>query len=180
MPQSPTMNKIGPVWSFLQFLWSMKRIIAIISMLTALVYLMASETLEQRRTMLADFNKSEAIIADFEAAFKASGDRAFGGSSRDGRSMTVELAENLYTATQTLRSELATLSAPNSGIQVARDSYVKSLTNLQGKLNLFEVGAEGTISVLEALDEIERPAANFRKETSSYQNSVLRSLWAAF
>ena len=158
----------------------MKKIIAIISMLVTLVYLMASETLEQRRTMLADFNISEATIADFESNLKVRGDSAFSGSSRDGRSMTAELATDLYTATQSLRSELATLSAPNSDIELARDAYVKSLTNLQGKLNLFEVGAEGTISVLEALTAIERPAAIFREESSSYQRSVLRSLWAAF
>lgn len=128
MQQSTAMNKLGPIWTFLQFLWSIKRIIAILSMLTALVYLMASETLEQRRTMLAEFNKSNSVITEFEAVLKSSGDSVFSGPSRDGRSISEELAALLYTATQNLRSELATLSAPNGTIDAARDAYVNSLT----------------------------------------------------
>lgn len=180
MQQSTAMSKFGPIWTFIQFLWSIKRIIAIFSMLLTLVYLMAAETLEQRRTMLADFNIAEANIASLEKSLKVSGDSAFGNSSRDGRSITVEIAADLYRATQDLRSGLATLSAPNNRIVATRDAYVASLTKLQGQLNLFEVGEEGTISVLEALHAVEIPAANFRKSASSYQNSVLRSLWAAF
>lgn len=180
MQQSTTMAKLGPVWAVIQFLWSIKRIVAIVSMLTALVYLLASETLEQRRTMLAEFAKADSIVADLEADFKALGDEAFSGPSRDGRSVTPDLGSRLYKATQALRSELASLSPPTNAIEHALIRYTASLSDLQGSLNLFEPGAEGTISVLRALDAVEEPAADYRLAATKYERSVWRSFWAAF
>lgn len=149
-------------------------------MLVALVYLLASETLEQRRTMLVEFAKTDAIVAELEADLKALGDEAFSGPSRDGRSVSPDLASRVYEATQALRSELASLSPPTNAIENALISYTARLSDLQGSLNLFEPGAEGTISVLLALDAIEKPAAEYRIAVTKYERSVWRSFWAAF
>lgn len=180
MQKSSPMNKLGPIWTGIQFVWSIRRIIAIISMLTALVYLLASETLEQRRTMLASFSASDKVIAELEANLKIQGDAAFSGPSRDGRSITVEQARQLYASVQLLRSELAALSSPTSKIERAVLQYTTALSSLQGALNLFEEGEAGTISVLEALSAIDVPASNYRVAAAKYESSVWRSFWAAF
>lgn len=174
------MNKLGPIWTGIQFVWSIRRIIAIISMLTALVYLLASETLEQRRTMLAAFSANDAQVASLETDLKVHGDAVFSGPSRDGRSITVEQARQLYVTVQLLRSELASLSSPTGKIERAVRLYTTSLSSLQGALNLFEEGEAGTISVLEALAAVEAPASSYRAAAASYENSVWRSFWAAF
>lgn len=180
MQQSSPMNKLGPIWTIIQFLWSIRRIIAIISMLTALVYLLASETLEQRRTMMVAFSASDARIASHEAGLKVSGDAVFSGPSKDGRSISLEQAQTLYAQVQSLRSELASLSAPTEEIERAVVLYTASLSSVQGAINLFEVGEDGTVSVLEALASIEAPASMYRAAASGYKNSVWRSFWAAF
>lgn len=111
---------------------------------------------------------------------KIQGDAAFSGPSRDGRSITVEQARQLYASVQLLRSELAALSSPTSKIERAVLQYTTALSSLQGALNLFEEGEAGTISVLEALSAIDVPASNYRVAAAKYESSVWRSFWAAF
>lgn len=152
-------------------------------MLTTLLYLFSAETLQQRRTMLSEFNVAAASIATLEDTFGSAGNDALGATGRDGRSMTIQQVSTLYDSTEALRSMLATLSAPNNAIDAARNEYVGSLTNLLGQINLFEPGADGTINVAEALAAIDAangPAVNYHQAAEAFQNSVWVSIRAAF
>ncbi len=180
MQQSSPMSKLGPVWTVFQFLWNIRKIVTIILLVLTLVYLFFAETLQQRRFMLTQFSEAQAVITDLEAEMKRLGDEAFSGPSRDGRSITSIQAHELYAGVQDLRSELATLAPPNAALEIARNSYVNSLTVLLGRLNLFEEGEDSTVSILRALEGIEVPAANYREAAKRYQNSVWRNFWAAF
>lgn len=180
MQQSSTMNKQGPVWTILLFLWNIRKIVSIILMAITLVYLFFSETLEQRRFMLVEFGEEHSLVTMNEAALKILGDEVFRGPSQDGRPITSEQASGLYSGIQRLHSNLATLSPPNQAVEDARDRYARSLTKVLGALNLFEEEADGTSSVLKALQAIEIPAAKYRNAVKRYQNSVWRSFWAAF
>jgi len=81
---------------------------------------------------------------------------------------------------QILRSNLAAMSPPNRKIENTSNLYIGSLTALQGSLNLFEVGDEGTIAVLNALSGVESPATYYGLAVKEYQTSVIRSFLAAF
>lgn len=152
----------------------------IVLMAITLVYLFFAETLEHRRHMLAEFAKAQIVVTGYEAALKLLGDDAFSGPSRTGHSVTSDQVQSLYDGVQILQSKLATLAPPNSEIEMARDTYVRSLTTLLGRLNLFTESADGTIGVLEALVAIENPAKQYRIAASNYQNSVWISFRAAF
>lgn len=149
-------------------------------MFLTLVYLFFGETLEQRRSMLTEFNKSQLTIVNAETALKSLGDAAFRGPSRDGRSITAEQAEKLYSGVQNLRSNLAAMSPPNRSIENTSNLYIGSLTTLQGSLNLFEEGEEGTLAVLDALAGVEIPATYYGLAVKDYQTSVITSFLAAF
>ena len=179
MQQSQMMSKIGPVRTFVQFVWALRRIVAVILLALTLIYLLFSETLEQRRFMLGEFSKAQEEISALEAAVKKQGDAVFREPSRSGRSVSSLHAENLYRSAQALHSALLAMSPPNRTIEATRNEYARSVAKLLGTINLFEEGEEGTISVLQALVEIEIPAANFREAAEKYQNSVWVSFWAA-
>lgn len=177
-----TMNSL-----FLRILWgiwsirkAIIHVIAIVSMLTTILYLMYGETLEQRRVMLEQFTKDQVAVSRAEASFKDAGDAAFKGPSQNGRSITDADARLLTQATRSLRSALLSSTTPNGAIQKARIEYTDSLATLQGKLNLFTPGSNGTIAVLRALNAVEKPAADYHDAARSYQNSVWVSFWAAF
>jgi hypothetical protein len=180
MQQSVSMNKRGSIWTFVLFLWNIRRVVSIILLALTLVYLFFSETLEQRRSMLSEFNQTQKTITAHETALKVLGDTVFSGPSRDGRSITTRQSVELYIGVQGLRSQLTAMTPPNADIEYDRDEYIRTLTFLQGRLNLFEEGAEGTTSVLEALDRIEIPAKRYSSAVKRYQSSVFRSLLAAF
>ena len=180
MQQSATMNKLGPLWTIALFFWNIRKVVSIILLVLTLVYLFFNETLEQRRFMLTEFSETQKTITKHEIALKIIGDTVFSGPSRDGRSITTEHATQLYVGVQSLRSQLSALSPPNDDIEKTKDHYVRSLANLQGRINLFDEGEEGTNDVLEAMVGIEVPATNYGIAVKKYQNSVWRSFWAAF
>ncbi|GAA6198701.1 hypothetical protein NBRC116598_41460 [Pseudophaeobacter arcticus] len=180
MQQSMEMNKLGPLWTFYRFVVAIRHIILIVSLGATVIYLLASETLEQRRYMLAEFGKAQAALAKPEAKFGKAGEVIFAGPSQDGRSISGTSAAALQEAARVLRAELLSAPAPNRDIELARHQYAGALADLLGKLNLFEPGADGTISVLTALEAVEAPAAAYHAAAEQYQTSVWTSFWAAF
>lgn len=181
MQQSATTGSgINFIWNLLQLFWTFRRVISIIAMAMTVMYLLFGELLEQRRFMLQEFATAHQRVVEAEAKLKIAGDAVFRGPSRDGRSITYEGAEALYKSVQTLRSLLAGLTAPTYDIETATKSYLERLTTLQGKLNLFEEGKDGTTSVLEALEELEGPSAEFHSQAEGYQTSTWRTLLSAF
>lgn len=180
MQQSMGMDKAGPFWTFVRFVVAIRHILLIVSLGATVAFLLASETLEQRRTMLADFGKAQIELAKLEAEFGKAGGAAFTGPSQDESSITVPDAVALQDAARALRSGLLSAPAPNVKVDLARQRYAGELADLLGTLNLFEPGADGTIAVLTALEAIEGPAALYHDAAEQYQTSVWTSFWAAF
>ncbi|WP_354545959.1 hypothetical protein [Roseovarius sp. MBR-78] len=174
------MNKPGLFWTVVRFVVAIRHIILIVSLGATVLYLLASETLEQRRYMLEQFDKSQAALAKLEAEFGRAGSAVFAGPSKTGRSMTESEAKALQDAARSLRAGLLSAPAPNGDIEQTRQRYAGALSDLLGKLNLFETGEDGTIAVLTALEAVELPAAQYHVVAEQYQTSAWTSFWAAF
>jgi hypothetical protein len=154
--------------------------ISIVLLLGTFVGYMTSEMVEHRRVMLKDFTSAVSSIGVAEAAFREAGELAFQGPSRTGSSVTPEQVRSLGEAALALRSALLKSIAPNGAIQETRDAYVLSLTDLQGRLNLFGPGVEGTEAVLEGLVLVQPYADAYHEAATDFQTSVWTSFWAAF
>lgn len=179
MQQSSTMDKLGPVGTIIRWVWTFRKLISIVALALSLLYLLMGETLHHRRSMLADFSSSIEDISIYEQALKTSGDRAFQDPSRTGESIETSVVKTLYSDVQKLRSRVTALTAPNNRIRKAQIEYLNSLSELQGVLNLFEPGEDGTVAVLTALNDIEMPASQFNNEAVIFKKSVWRSFFAA-
>lgn len=180
MQASATMTRLGPVLTFVRFIWAVKGLISIVLLIGMFVGYITSEMIEHRRTMLKDFNSALSTIGAAEATFREAGELAFKGPSRIGESVTVEQVRSLEEAVLGLRAALLESLTPNGAIEQARDAYVRSLTDLQGRLNLFTPGVEGTEAVLEGLVLVQPPADAYHEAATSFQTSVWTSFWAAF
>ena len=179
--QTQSMNRLSTwIVDGVRFIYAIKHIIAIVSLSVALVYLLAAETLHQRRAMVASFETAQQAVTGAEAQLRAAGDAAFRNPSRTGASITKGEVDALMLAVQGLRSTLGAAPAPNSAIQSSRAAYVNSLTDLPGKLNLFAPGPDGTISVLTALDGIGVHADQYHATSSKFLTSTFNSFLAAF
>jgi hypothetical protein len=175
-----TMTRFGPVWTFVRFVWAIKGLISIVLLIGTFVGYMTSEMIEHRRAMLKDFSSALASIGTAEATFREAGELAFRGPSRTGESITLAQVRALEEAALALRSALLKSMTPNGAIQQARDAYVRSLTDLQGRLNLFAPGVEGTEAVLEGLVLVQPSADAYHEAATEFQTSVWTSFWAAF
>lgn len=180
MQQSLGINRLGPVWTFFRFVWTIRNVVSIVLLLCTVLYLLFSETLTQRRLMLEQFGQAQSELAKKETAFASAGAAVFAGPSQDGRSVTPEQAEALAVAGRALRAELMSSYAPNQRIEQAKYAYARAVADVLGKLNLFVPGGDGTVSVLTALNELEGPAASYHSAAKSYQSSVWVSFIAAF
>lgn len=179
--QTQSMNKVTTwVVDRARFIYAIKHIIAIVSLSVALVYLLAAETLQQRRAMVASFEAAQRVVTDAEAVLRAAGDAAFRSPSRSGALITQAEVDALMTAVQGLRSALGAAPAPNSAIETSRAGYANSLTDLQGKLNLFVPGPDGTIEVLTALDGLGVHADRYHADSAKFLTSTFNSFLAAF
>lgn len=175
-----TMARIGPFWTFVRFIWAFKSLISIVLLIGTFLGYMTSEMIEHRRTMLKEFNTALETVGDAEAVFRESGEIAFKGPSRTGESVTAEQARSLAEAVLALRDALLETLTPNGAIEQTRDTYVRSLTELQGRLNLFAPGVKGTEAVLEGLVLVQPSADAFHEAATDFQTSVWTSFWAAF
>ena len=175
-----TMNRLGPVWTFVRFIWAIKGLISIVLLIGTFLGYMTSEMIEHRRSMLKEFSTAVSSIGVAEAEFRKSGESAFRGPSRTGESVTFEQVRSLEETVLALRSALLKSMTPNGAIQQARDAYVRSLTDLQGRLNLFTPGVEGTEAVLEGLVLVQPSADAYHEAATEFQTSVWTSFWAAF
>ncbi|WP_170428129.1 hypothetical protein [Ruegeria arenilitoris] len=182
MQQSVGMDKLGPVVTVVRFVWAIRNIIAIVSLLCTVGYLLFSETLEQRRYMLSQFAKVQADVTEAEGHLKLAGDLAFREPSRTGASIPVAIAAQLEEAVRALRSELLSAPAPTSRIEKTRTAYAAALVDVLGAINLYEPGGDGekTIAVLTSLHALETPATAYKQAARKYQTSVWNSFWAAF
>lgn len=180
MQQLLGISRVGPLWTAFRFIWTIRNIVSIVLLLCTVLYLLFSETLTQRQLMLAQFATAQQQLAVKEGLFFDAGIKSFAGPSQSGISITLKQIEDLKKASIELRAELVSSFAPNHEISKARKGYADALTNVLGKINLFQPGADGTISVLTALDAIERPAAGYHHAAAKYQSSVWRSFLAAF
>lgn len=181
MQQLLRMNKSGPLWSVVRLVLAFRSIIAIVLLLLTVVYLMFSETLEQRRYMLTEFSASQREIALAEGILKDVGDTAFNVPSTTGGAIHLEDASALADAARELRSVLLAAPAPTSAIEGARAAYATVLADVLGAVNLYSPDDDGesTIRILHALEAIERPAVGYADAARSYQTSVWVSFWAA-
>lgn len=179
--QTQSMNRLATwVVDGVRFIYAIKHIIAIVSLSVALAYLLAAETVQQRRAMVASFSTAQQEVTTAEAKVRTAGDAVFRNPSRTGALITQSEVDALMVAVRGLRSALVAAPAPNATIQTTRTAYVNSLTDLQGKLNLFEMGAEGTITVLTALDGIGVYADQYHTASARFLTSTFNSLLAAF
>jgi hypothetical protein len=176
------MSKTGPFWTFVRFVWAFRNIIAIVSLLLTVFYLMFSETLEQRRFMLSEFSEAYQNVSVAEGELKTTGDRVFREPSRSGAPVPAEAAAALENAVRDLRSALVAAPAPTGEIEQTRAAYAAELSDVLGAINLFELDGdgEGTIRLLGALDAVERPALAYGEAVNDFQTSVWTSFWAAF
>lgn len=180
MQQSQLVNKVNVVWTIAVWIWTARKIISIILLVLWLAYLLWAEVLEQRQYMRNQFTQETVELAVLEASFKQAGDAVFSGPSRDGRSITVELAETLHVRTQVLQSDLNSFAQPTSQLKMLRDVYAGSLTDLLGALNLFDPGEEGTIRILEALTTVDLASTAYHAASEEYKNSVWQTFLSAF
>ncbi|WP_201156862.1 hypothetical protein [Rhodobaculum claviforme] len=174
------MNRLGPFWAIARFIWAFKGLISIVLLAGTFLGYMTSEMIEHRRTMVKNFNATLSEIGAAEATFRNAGELAFKGPSRTGDSITTKQAQSLEQAVRALRSKLIEGLTPNRTIENARDAYVRSLTDLQGRLNLFAPGAEGTERVLEGLILVQPAADAYHESATTFQTSVWTSFWSAF
>jgi hypothetical protein len=168
------------LWTFVRFIWAIKGLISIVLLVGTFLGYMTSEMIEHRRSMLKDFNTAMSHIGVAEAAFREAGEQAFRGPSRIGESVTSGQARALEEAVLALRSELLKSVTPNDAIEQTRDAYVRSLTDLQGRLNLFVPGVEGTEAVLTGLVLVQPSADAYHEAATEFQTSVWTSFWATY
>lgn len=180
MQQSQLVNKVNVVWTIAVWIWTARKIISIILLVVSLAYLLWAELLEQRQYMRNQFTQETIQLSILEASFKQAGDAVFSGPSRDGRSITVELAETLYANAQKLQSDLNSFSQPNAELNVLRNAYAGAITDLLGALNLFEPGEVGTIRVLESLSKVDLAGTAYRNAADAYKNSFWQTFLSAF
>lgn len=175
------MDKTGLLWTIGRTLWALRNLITIVTLLTTVLYLMFSETLEQRRYMLDKFSEAQNRIAAAEGVLKTAGDFAFKNPSKSGASIPTEVTEALESAVRNLRMTLLSAPAPTNSIQRTRTIYASELADVLGAINLYEPGGDGehTNNVLRALVALEKPATAYKKAATRFQTSVWASLWAA-
>ncbi|MEE2633100.1 MAG: hypothetical protein VX940_02230 [Pseudomonadota bacterium] len=183
MQQSLRMNnRAGCFWTVVRFVWTLRNIISIVLLLSTVLYLMFSETLEQRRFMLAEFSKAQNSISAAEGELKAAGDLTFRMPSKTGASIATETIVALENATRALRATLIAAPAPTTPIEESRAVYASALADVLGSINLYEPGGDGerTNAVLFSLASLEDPANAYKRAATAYQTSVWKSFWAAF
>jgi|GEM_PF-2564882 len=175
-----TMVSRGAILTIIRSIWAFKGMISILLLIGSILGYIGAEMIEHRRVMLTEFNTSLAAINTTEDRFRKAGELAFAGPSQAGNSMTIEQVVHLEEVVRALRDALLGSLAPNSVIEETRAAYVSSLTDLQGRLNLFSPGVEGTEAVLEGLILVQPPADAYHEAANNFQTSVWTSFWAAF
>jgi hypothetical protein len=180
MPTLQVNDKVSWVWNGLQYIWTFRKAISIVSLSLTLLYLLWAEVLEQRKYMRDQFEAGLSDLAKVEAAFAVAGNTAFREPSQIGSTVSLEAAEVLYLKAQDLRSELSSFPQANGRLDVLRDMYAGEVSDLIGSLNLIGTGGDAANKVLEEIHAVDLAATAYHEMADAYLASTWRTFWSAF
>lgn len=180
MQSSMMTSKVNTLQKWVQFIWAARGLISIVLLIGTLFGYLASEMIEQRRSMLREFSASQLLISSAESEFRSAGESAFSGPSRSGSLIGDDEASRLTNATKNLRGSLLASLIPNAEIRDAQAGYLAHLAKLQGQLNLHSMDVDSTENILRALISVQTPADRYHDAATRFRTSVWTSFLAAF